>query len=56
MGLGHLIDARRLTKNLGGNPDNWLDVKKKPAFITQKNVIIPNSNTAMLEAMKRINM
>ncbi|STO53446.1 transglycosylase [Canicola haemoglobinophilus] len=28
MGLGHLLDARRLTKNLGGDPDNWLDVKR----------------------------
>ena len=28
MGLGHILDARRLTKKLGGNPDNWLDVKK----------------------------
>ncbi|VEI48764.1 membrane-bound lytic transglycosylase F [Actinobacillus equuli] len=28
MGLGHLLDVRRLTKQLGGDPDNWLDVKK----------------------------
>lgn len=28
MGLGHLLDVRRLTKQLGGNPDNWLEVKK----------------------------
>lgn len=27
MGLGHLFDALQLTKDLGGNPYNWLDVK-----------------------------
>ena len=36
MGLGHLIDARRLTKNLGGNPDNWLDVKKNLPLLAEK--------------------
>ena len=36
MGLGHLLDARRLTKNLGGNPDNWLDVKKNLPLLAEK--------------------
>lgn len=36
MGLGHLLDVRRLTKQLGGNPDNWLDVKKNLPLLAQK--------------------
>ncbi|MCI5764032.1 membrane-bound lytic murein transglycosylase MltF [Actinobacillus porcinus] len=36
MGLGHILDARRLTKNLGGNPDNWLDVKKNLPLLAEK--------------------
>ncbi|MFZ7234158.1 membrane-bound lytic murein transglycosylase MltF [Avibacterium avium] len=36
MGLGHLIDARRLTKKLGGDPDNWLDVKKNLPLLAEK--------------------
>ncbi|MDO4627384.1 MAG: membrane-bound lytic murein transglycosylase MltF [Pasteurellaceae bacterium] len=36
MGLGHLLDARRLTKTLGGNPDNWLDVKKNLPLLAEK--------------------
>ncbi|EDN68864.1 binding domain/transglycosylase SLT domain fusion protein [Beggiatoa sp. PS] len=28
VGLGHLRDARKLTKQLGGNPDRWTDVEK----------------------------
>ncbi|OZN25143.1 lytic transglycosylase F [Actinobacillus seminis] len=36
MGLGHLLDARRLTKNLGGNQDNWLDVKKNLPLLAEK--------------------
>ena len=39
MGLGHILDARRLTKKLGGNPDNWLDVKIIFNYY-QKSVII----------------
>ncbi len=27
MGLGHLLDAREVTRELGGNPDRWVDVK-----------------------------
>lgn len=29
MGYGHLLDARRLTANQGGDPDNWFDVEKR---------------------------
>ena len=36
MGLGHLLDARRLTKSLGGNADNWLDVKKNLPLLAEK--------------------
>lgn len=36
MGLGHLIDVRRLTKQLGGDPDNWLDVKKNLPKLAEK--------------------
>ncbi|RGE49036.1 membrane protein [Mannheimia granulomatis] len=36
MGLGHLLDLRRLTKQLGGNPDNWLDVKKNLPLLAEK--------------------
>lgn len=36
MGLGHMLDVRRLTKNLGGNPDNWLDVKKNLPLLAEK--------------------
>lgn len=36
MGFGHLIDVRRLTKQLGGDPDNWLDVKKNLPLLAEK--------------------
>ncbi|TCP96194.1 membrane-bound lytic murein transglycosylase F [Cricetibacter osteomyelitidis] len=36
MGLGHLLDVRRLTKELGGDPDNWLDVKKNLPLLAEK--------------------
>lgn len=36
MGLGHMLDARRLTKLLGENPDNWLDVKKNLPRLAEK--------------------
>ncbi|MDE8033988.1 membrane-bound lytic murein transglycosylase MltF [Actinobacillus equuli subsp. equuli] len=36
MGLGHLLDVRRLTKQLGGDPDNWLDVKKNLPLLAEK--------------------
>ena len=36
MGLGHLLDVRRLTRHLGGDPDNWLDVKKNLPLLAEK--------------------
>ncbi len=36
MGIGHLLDVRRLTKQLGGDPDNWLDVKKNLPLLAEK--------------------
>ncbi|AKO45232.1 membrane-bound lytic murein transglycosylase MltF [[Haemophilus] ducreyi] len=36
MGWGHLLDVRRLTKQLGGDPDNWLDVKKNLPLLAEK--------------------
>ncbi|RJK92307.1 lytic transglycosylase F, partial [Streptococcus pyogenes] len=32
----HLLDVRRLTRQLGGNPDNWLDVKKNLPLLAEK--------------------
>lgn len=36
MGMGHLVDVCRLTKQLGGDPDNWLDVKKNLPLLAEK--------------------
>lgn len=36
VGLGHLEDARMLTKKQGGNPDKWMDVKQRLPLLTQK--------------------
>ncbi|WP_429945542.1 membrane-bound lytic murein transglycosylase MltF [Bibersteinia trehalosi] len=36
MGNGHLLDLRRLTKQLGGDPDEWLDVKKNLLLLAEK--------------------
>jgi membrane-bound lytic murein transglycosylase F len=36
VGLGHLDDARKLTEENGGNPDNWVDVKKSLPLLSQK--------------------
>ncbi|MDH2925667.1 membrane-bound lytic murein transglycosylase MltF [Lonepinella koalarum] len=36
MGLGHLLDVRRLTKNLGGDPDKWSDVKNNLPLLAEK--------------------
>ena len=36
MGLGHVVDLRRLTKKLGANPDNWLDVKNNLPLLSEK--------------------
>ncbi|MGR9045643.1 MAG: membrane-bound lytic murein transglycosylase MltF [Gammaproteobacteria bacterium] len=36
VGLGHLEDARILTQQQGGNPDKWMDVKKRLPLLSQK--------------------
>ncbi|MGY0579387.1 MAG: membrane-bound lytic murein transglycosylase MltF [Paraglaciecola chathamensis] len=36
VGLGHLEDARVLTERQGGNPDMWVDVKKRLPQLRQK--------------------
>lgn len=36
VGLGHLEDARVLTQRQGGNPDMWIDVKKRLPQLRQK--------------------
>ncbi|MCE0493081.1 membrane-bound lytic murein transglycosylase MltF [Vibrio salinus] len=37
MGYGHMMDARRLTKSQGGDPDSWSDVRERlPLLQRQK--------------------
>ena len=36
VGYGHLLDARKLTKQQGGNPDLWKDVEKRLPLLSQK--------------------
>jgi membrane-bound lytic murein transglycosylase F len=36
IGLGHLMDARRITEKQGGNPDRWVDVRKRLLLLTQR--------------------
>ncbi len=36
MGYGHLLDARRITKERGANPDRWVDVKDSLALLTER--------------------
>ena len=36
VGFGHMMDARRLTKAQGGNPDLWSDVKERLPLLRQK--------------------
>ncbi|PSW19697.1 membrane-bound lytic murein transglycosylase MltF [Photobacterium sanctipauli] len=36
VGFGHLMDARRLTKSQGGNPDAWSDVKQRLPLLRQR--------------------
>lgn len=35
MGLGHLLDARDLTRRLGADPNRWLDVRNSLPLLTQ---------------------
>ncbi|HGJ5858441.1 MAG TPA: membrane-bound lytic murein transglycosylase MltF [Arsenophonus nasoniae] len=36
MGLGHMLDARKLTRLQGGDPDSWLDVKARLPLLSKK--------------------
>ncbi|AYV20816.1 membrane-bound lytic murein transglycosylase MltF [Vibrio mediterranei] len=36
VGFGHMMDARRLTKRQGGDPDAWADVKDRLPLLRQK--------------------
>ncbi|GHF96039.1 membrane-bound lytic murein transglycosylase MltF [Thalassotalea marina] len=36
VGLGHLNDARSITKKQGGDPDRWVDVKQRLPLLKQK--------------------
>ncbi|MDP2098830.1 MAG: membrane-bound lytic murein transglycosylase MltF [Methylobacter sp.] len=36
VGLGHLEDARTLTKKQGGNPDKWMDVKQRLPLLAEE--------------------
>jgi len=36
VGYGHVKDAQLLTKQQGGNPDRWMDVKETLPLLTQK--------------------
>ena len=36
VGFGHLMDARRLTKAQGGNPNTWVDVKQRLPLLGQR--------------------
>ncbi|GAA5131657.1 membrane-bound lytic murein transglycosylase MltF [Thalassotalea piscium] len=36
VGLGHLNDARAITKKQGGDPDRWVEVKKRLPLLKQK--------------------
>ncbi len=36
LGLGHILDARQITRELGGDPDRWLDVRNNLPLLTHK--------------------
>ncbi len=36
VGFGHLTDARKITADMGGNPDLWMDVKESLPLLSQK--------------------
>ena len=55
IGMGHLEDARVLTEQQGGNPDLWVDVKRRLPQLRQKSITAPPA-MATREAMKRCNM
>ena len=36
VGYGHLSDARKIAREMGGNPNSWMDVKEALPLLTQK--------------------
>lgn len=36
IGWGHMLDARKLTKDQQGNPDSWVDVKQRLPMLSDK--------------------
>jgi len=36
IGLGHVEDARKLTKDQEGNPNNWIDVKQRLPLLQKR--------------------
>ena len=36
IGMGHLMDARRLVQSAGGDPDSWIDVRQTLPKLTQE--------------------
>lgn len=42
IGYGHMMDARRLTKSQGADPDSWADVKDRLPQLQQKKLFHPD--------------
>ncbi|HET7370053.1 MAG TPA: membrane-bound lytic murein transglycosylase MltF [Gammaproteobacteria bacterium] len=36
VGIGHIFDAREITRERGGNPDRWIDVRASLPLLTEK--------------------
>ncbi|HET8552114.1 MAG TPA: membrane-bound lytic murein transglycosylase MltF [Gammaproteobacteria bacterium] len=36
IGLGHILDAREITRERGGNPNRWMDVRASLPLLTEK--------------------
>jgi membrane-bound lytic murein transglycosylase F len=36
VGVGHVLDAREITRERGGNPDRWIDVRASLPLLTEK--------------------
>ena len=36
VGYGHLLDARRIVRRQGGNPDRWVDIKEALPLLAQR--------------------
>lgn len=36
VGIGHLMDARAITRERGGNPNRWIDVRESLPLLTQR--------------------